>query len=771
MIRKLLRSNIRLGFIIMVFMQCLLLGIESGVIYVQAANVGLSKEEVRKIVAKIESNTYPTKEKLPSNISRGIDRHYSDVAPINEFWGSDGNYHVIYSGEEKVYISILDQRLKLIKTIEIDKDLSIVGNAIQDKDGNYYVVYGEYDKAAKIENGDRVVISVIKYDSKGKTIKKLTYTGKETDPVSGNDYGTREPFNYAKCELVIDDAGVLVCRYGRVMYNGHQSSHSLYVDTATMTKLNYISPYISHSFDQRVILTSDGGYLFAERGDAYDRGIVISKINKYMRDRYSFPYFIPFHFRNGYIYQHTYATIAGIAECSNGYVLVGASEKTLSYDIAKEPDFNESRNIFMQVFRKDFTSASTSNPSVHLLQGESRVYEGTYRGDGFCQEGAKDYGILWLTSYTGDYYASVPKLINIGNDQLLIMWEKKQYIKYDYEHKSYIESYYMVVSSDGSIIIPPTVIQDVRIPEFGDPDYREGKIYWTTSDGENSNFVIHCLSIGETMNAKIKVKNLSARQEEIVLRANQKIPIEVDFIPVNADNKRLRYEDYDTDIISVDSNGIITVNGNGETEVHIISEDNEKVSTYVKVYATDIAPTKLKAKYVNEEVKLTWNKTLIISEYEIYRSTKRDGEYEYVGYNDDVYYNDLYFDYGCVYYYKVKACDNLWKAGLSENPFSSPVAIYAQAPPAKFKAKKSSATSVQLTWEKCKDASGYEIYYFDEKTQSYKRLKTISNNTITAYKHSKLKSGKTNMYKIRAFKIEDGVKHYTSFSKAVKITL
>lgn len=614
-------------------------------------------------------------------------------------------------------------------------------------------------------------MSIVQYNSNGDLLKKLTYTGKDTDPYKGSDFGTKEPFNYANCELIIDTSGVLVCRYGRVMYNGHQSSHALYVDTATMTKLNYIAPYTSHSFNQKIIATSDGGYLFAERGDAYDRGIIISKITKNTKDVWSYPDFIPFHFRNGYIYQATYATIAGIAECTNGYAIAGASEKTLSYHIAEDIDYNESRNIFLQVFKKDFTSSSSNSPDVHLLQGENRIAEGTYiSGLGKCEANAKDYGVLWLTNYTGAFYASAPKLINIGNDQLLIMWEKKGYDT-SYWVDPYIESYYMVVGSDGSVVIPPTVIQDIRLPEFGDPDYKDGKIYWTTSNGENKQINIHTLTIGQTMPAKIKVTGIKAKKDYIIARAGQKTPIEVVFTPSNPDNKKIRYDDYDLDIISIDSKGYITVKKPGETTVCLYSEDNKNLSAYVTICATDTAPTNLKAINSGNRVKLTWKKSKLASSYEVYRSTRKDRGYELIGSVFDLYIYDDWLQEGKTYYYKVVAANFYWDDDLGKNPYSTPASIYVLTSPKGLSVKKSSNSSALLTWNKNNKADGYEIYYYNESTKSYQILKTITSNSTTTHKKSGLKAGQAYRFKIRSYKTINGVKNYSSFSKEVKIKL
>lgn len=756
-----------------------------GMLFIPGSNASAAKalagtvQNTERNVAKVDNYTFATKEQIAGTINPGIDPPYGDVSSINEFWGADGFYHVVCSGEKTVYIYILNQQLELTKTIGIPKDLPIVGNAVQDTSGNYYIVYGEYDTAdMKTDSnaGTRVVMSIVQYDQEGKQLKRLTYTGYDTIPYDGIEWGTKEPFNFGNCDLMIDSTGVLVCRYGRVMYSGHQSSHALYVDTATMTKLNYPAPYNSHSFDQKVIETSDGGYLFADRGDAYSRGFAVFKVNKYMTDIWDIPSYVPFHFRNGYIYQTTYAALAGIAECSNGYAIVGNSEKTLSYDIARNYSFNEPRNIFLQVFSKNFSSDFTNQPGLQLLTGESRTAGGTYNTqNGYLESGASDYGVLWLTNYTGTTYASDPKMLPIGNDKLLIMWEKKNYDTAQYEQ--YIESCYMVVSSDGTVIIPETVIQDEPMTVYGEPDYKDGCVYWTTCDGESSNFVVHRLEIGKTMPAKIHVASIKADQDYVIAKAGEKTQIKVTFLPENAENKKLKYEWYDTDLISIDSEGRITVKGTGSCGLTVSSEDNEAAFVNLTVIAVDSAPSKPKAiltalSYSDYRVKISWGKSVFADSYDIYRSTSENKGYEYIGSAyGELYYYDYSAKAGGKYYYKVKALNYQWGDELTQNPFSSPCVIYVLDSPGNAAVRKATSSSAELTWSKVGNASGYEIYYYDTREKKYKLLKTLDGSTAVSYKKTGLKSGQTCQFKIRAFKTVDGKKYYSLFSKVLKIKM
>jgi hypothetical protein len=722
-----------------------------------------------KDVAKVDDFSFSTTEKTPSTIDPDIDFPYGKVSEINESWGVNNQYYIAYSSKKTVYISILNEQMKLQKTLEIKKDLPLVGNVIQDQMGNFYIIYGKYDTAdmeTDASAGAAVVITVVQYSSEGKELKKLSYTGSETSISNDKGYGTKEPFNFGNCDVLIDSKGILVCRYGRVMYNTHQSSHTLYINTNTMTKLKYVSPYTSHSMGQKVIATSDGSYLMVDRGDAFDRGFQVHKVNQYTKDRRSISNFIPFHFRNGYTYQTTYSVLGGLAECSNGYALSGVSEKTLSYETASEPTYNEARNLFLQVFSKNFTSNSSNQANVQLLSGETRKAEGTYvKFDGACEAGAVDYGVLWLTNYTGNYYASNPKMLSIGNDQLLFMWEKKLYSPYDSDQ--YLTSCYMVVSSTGEIIIPETEIQDIYLTTFGEPTYKDGYVYWTTSDGKSNKLVVHRLAVGKSMKGFTKVESISTTKTELTLAAGKKVKLDIKFYPANADNKKLGFECYGDSNISISEDGYITVLDQGSAEVDVWSKDRPGAKVTLKINTTDSAPKNLKATmgytyYDKYAVILTWTKTALNQGYDIYRSTKKNSGYVLIDSVSECEYFDTNIKSGKTYYYKVKTSETSYYADV-ENPISNVISIKVLPQNKTAKIKKLSNTSIQISWSKYSNATGYEIYYLDDMEDDYVLVKTITQNSTLTYTKTGLRKGYKHYFIVRAYVKINGVKYYNGF--------
>ena len=83
------------------------------------------------------------------------------------------------------------------------------------------------------------------------------------------------------------------------------------------------------------------------------------------------------------------------------------------------------------------------------------------------------------------------------------------------------------------------------------------------------------------------------------------------------------------------------------------------------------------------------------------------------------------------------------------------------------KASSSSYNSNKLSWNKVKGASGYEVLRATSKTGTYKLVKTITSGSTVSYTDTKLATGKTYYYKVRAYRTVDKKKVYSSYSSVV----
>lgn len=84
--------------------------------------------------------------------------------------------------------------------------------------------------------------------------------------------------------------------------------------------------------------------------------------------------------------------------------------------------------------------------------------------------------------------------------------------------------------------------------------------------------------------------------------------------------------------------------------------------------------------------------------------------------------------------------------------------------------KANSKSTITLKWTKPRRSiTGYEIYMSTSKKGKYTKIKTVTNKKTTSYKKSSLKANKTYYFKIRAYKIINKKKYYSSFSSIVTI--
>ena len=368
---------------------------------------------------------------------------------ISDFFDHKGYYTVAYPDYKIGYFRITrmnPKTLKPVKTIRIKLKYNSVGGVTCDSSGNYYVACGQGDLN---EKGNIVTFAISKYNHKGKLLKTTTFKGKA--------YNIKSPFEASNCAMAFEGNN-LVCSFASLGYKSrdglsHQSSKVLAVDTRTMKKTDKYSGsmYVSHSFDQRITKLQNGALIFTHRGDGYpDRGFSISGYD----EGYDFT---PFHFAGAIGDNITASSLGGLESVSTGYALVGTSVKSL-----KTLKGNE--QVFIQFTNPNSMTASIRGSSRKNTVGDTVV---------------KDDGILWLTNYKGDNYASSPHVVKMDNDRLLIVWEKVNWKKIG------VTSYYAIVSANGKILQKPTKIGNIELNENEELKYKDGCIYWSTSDYES----------------------------------------------------------------------------------------------------------------------------------------------------------------------------------------------------------------------------------------------------------------------------------------------
>ncbi len=171
-------------------------------------------------------------------------------------------------------------------------------------------------------------------------------------------------------------------------------------------------------------------------------------------------------------------------------------------------------------------------------------------------------------------------------------------------------------------------------------------------------------------------------------------------------------------------------------------------------------------------VKITWDKVSGASGYRVYRATSKDGKYSLiktVTSGDTLSYTNTGLATGKNYYYKVRPYRSV-DVGKVYGSYSS--IVYAKPSLSKPTLKLSAGSKkVYIKWDKISGASGYRIYRSTKKDGKYSKIKTIVGKNINSYTNVKLAKKVTYYYKIRAYRVVNGKKVYSSYSsiKYIKI--
>ncbi len=163
-------------------------------------------------------------------------------------------------------------------------------------------------------------------------------------------------------------------------------------------------------------------------------------------------------------------------------------------------------------------------------------------------------------------------------------------------------------------------------------------------------------------------------------------------------------------------------------------------------------------------IKLTWPAIAGANGYVVYRATSANGAYTYIATTADAGYTSKGLTTGTTYYYKVRT---MCVAGNTTTYGSYSAVAYARpvpATPTDIKATRVSSTSVKVTWKAVWGVTGYEVYRATSKTGIYTK---VLETTSTSYTNTKLTTGKTYYYKVRAYRLVGSTRVYGNFSVIV----
>ena len=354
-----------------------------------------------------------------------------DVSPISQFLDAEGKFAYAYVLDEE------DDNIYVIKSdgtsLALQKAGPKFGALIQDSDGHYYAVTGKVNGAVNSTNADVSgkynknvnTVFISKYTSEGDLVATTGFVGN----LGNASARTQNPFYGGNCVLAINK-GVLVCSYARQMYNGHQGKDVIAVTTGNMKKTYdnlSSSPWVSHSFDQRVMWYSKAkSWLFTDLGDANPRSFVAELLNVKSK-KSSTNTILNFKGKSGDNF--TNSQLGGVAETAKGVMFIGAA--------GKKGAQNTKQQLFVSIF--DPTKGGNTK-------------------------------ITWLT----DNEVVEPQLVNIGDGRFVVLWE---------EHGKTLKTYYMVLDDNGKKLVGKTSLgNNIRLHDDEDPIVIEKAIHWVSEE-------------------------------------------------------------------------------------------------------------------------------------------------------------------------------------------------------------------------------------------------------------------------------------------------
>lgn len=210
----------------------------------------------------------------------------------------------------------------------------------------------------------------------------------------------------------------------------------------------------------------------------------------------------------------------------------------------------------------------------------------------------------------------------------------------------------------------------------------------------------------------------------------------------------------------------------GKTKVPYLANGSPiYISKKLTVKLTDGLPEKVSKLKVSTQsqktIKINWNKQSDITGYKIYVQNNSNKKYEYVGKSNKNSYKIKNLKVGTTYKIKVRAYKTInQKQYFGE--YSDVLKATTKPLATKFTKIKSGKNEITLKWKKIAGVTGYKIYMSTNKTNNYKKIKTITNAKTIKFTKKGLKSGKKYYFKIRAYRTVSKNTVYSTYSSIFK---
>ncbi len=190
-------------------------------------------------------------------------------------------------------------------------------------------------------------------------------------------------------------------------------------------------------------------------------------------------------------------------------------------------------------------------------------------------------------------------------------------------------------------------------------------------------------------------------------------------------------------------------------------------------------PSKLTIKAINyNTLNINIKGVKTATSYEVSRSTKKNKGFITVGVTNELVYNDT-VDTGTKYYYKVRACNATGVCSGWSKPFNKKTSLNKTTLNGISEVvvsvdefgNETKIGKANLTLGSVEGASGYYIQRSTKKSKGFKNISEITDLNNLTFEDTGVKVGKTYYYKARAYRLVNGKKVYSGYTKVIKVTI
>ncbi|MGN0394204.1 MAG: hypothetical protein ACI4EF_02475, partial [Coprococcus sp.] len=312
-------------------------------------------------------------------------QNYSEFAnTVYSYLTTDAKGHYIRvqaKNDGTVTVYYYDRNFNYIKEIKLKKELPIFG-AFYETDTNYYILTAQSNPN---QNDKKEVYRITKYDKNFKRISSCGIKAEKTQTYSPI-YGSARITHQGRY-LYINTA-----QTSYALYDGlhHQSSECLRVDTKSMKMEAYEIGFVSHSYDQHILV--DGNKIWTADINDASSSIVLN-----------------------------YRTIGDNSD------IIYNSKKLMRAD----PTMEGIWSIYLGISMGSFKASDTSF-----------MVAGTYDID-YNKESGRDVFVVSMDKETGSVnmnyltnsvenvdYPTTPHMVEIGKNKYMVLWSKDNYVYY-----------------------------------------------------------------------------------------------------------------------------------------------------------------------------------------------------------------------------------------------------------------------------------------------------------------------------------------------------